>query len=119
MGTARILVADDSALARLSVTRRLRSGGFDVIEAASAMEATADAPGAQDFACALLDLDLGDGDGATVAQALRDCDPAIPIAFFSASATGEVMVRARAIGPVFAKPQDLDAAIAWIEQNAR
>jgi CheY-like chemotaxis protein len=117
-GSRRIFVADDSPVARLSVTRPLRADGREVLEATSAADALAHAPGAKALACALLDLDLGDGDGAAVAIALRREDPALPIAFFSASVSGDVVERARAIGPIFAKPAALADALAWIAQHA-
>jgi DNA-binding NarL/FixJ family response regulator len=63
---------------------------------------------------ALLDLDLGDGDGDDVARALHARRPDLPVAFFSASTSAELVDRARAIGPVFAKPGELDAAVAWV-----
>ncbi len=67
---------------------------------------------------ALLDLDLGDGDGADVAARLRATNGALPIAFFTSERGTEAVARAAAIGPVFAKPDDLDAAVDWIRRAA-
>ncbi len=108
-----VLVADDSPVARHAVTRRLRAEGYEVVEIGSA--AAAPRPGQRvDVACALLDLDLGDGDGRDVARALRAARPDLPIAFFSASSAEDVVTDARRLGPVFTKPSQLDAAIDWV-----
>jgi CheY-like chemotaxis protein len=112
----RVLICDDSAVARVSVVRRVRAAGLDVVEEASA--AGASAVDASAIACALLDLDLGDGNGADVAAHLRASNDSLPIAFFTSERAGDVVARAAAMGPVFAKPDDLDAAVDWIRRNA-
>ncbi len=108
----RVLIADDSAVARVSGARALGAAGVDVVEEATAAGASAVDSGA--LACALLDLDLGDGDGADVAARLRASNGALPIAFFTSERAPDVLARASAIGPVFAKPQELDAAVQWV-----
>jgi CheY-like chemotaxis protein len=112
----RILVADDSAVARLALTRKLRAAGLEVIERASAAEAkrvTSD-----EIACALLDLDLGDGEGTDVADALRGGEGDLPIAFFTASSSDDAIERALERGPVFRKPEELESAVHWVLRNA-
>jgi CheY-like chemotaxis protein len=116
-GLPAVLVADDSAVARLTLARRLRAEGFEVVEHESAASARGAIP--TGLACALLDLDLGDGDGDEVARALQAKRPDLPIAFFSASTSAELVERARAIGPVFAKPGELDAAVAWARGHGK
>jgi CheY-like chemotaxis protein len=111
-----VLVADDSPVARLTVARRLRAEGFDVLEHTSAAEAAAADPAK--VACALLDLDLGDGDGTAVALALQAKRADLPVAFFSASVAEDVLRRARTVGPLFAKPHQLDAAVRWVRANS-
>jgi two-component system response regulator RegA len=112
----RVLVADDSAVARLSVARELRSRGLDVVERESfASAATTDAA---ELTCALLDLELGDGNGADVADRLRASRSDLPVAFFSSAGDGALVARARAIGPVFTKPDGLVDAVAWIVARA-
>jgi two-component system response regulator RegA len=111
----KVLIADDSPVARLAVGRKLAVKGVDVIEQASATERW----GAAGLACALLDLDLGDGDGTDVAAALRAERPDLPVAFFSSLGASENLERAKSMGPVFAKPGDLDAAIAWVVAQAK
>lgn len=105
----RILIADDSAVVRLTMGRRLRAAGHDVVECASFAEASAvDVTGIDR---ALLDFDLGDGRGVDVAPRLASAG--IPVAFFTSEEAPEVFDAARVFGPVFKKPDDLDAALAW------
>lgn len=112
-----VLVVDDSAVARLAVARRLRSEGFEVVEQASA--APPDLGTLSRLACALLDLDLGDSSGADLARALLAGRAGLPIAFFSGTSSGALLEQARAIGPVFAKPGELEAAVAWVNLSSR
>jgi CheY-like chemotaxis protein len=110
-----VLIADDSAVARVSVARRVRAAGIDVLEEESAAGASAvDATG---LSCALLDLELGDGDGTEVAERLRARQGALPIAFFTSTRTPEILARASTFGPVFAKPDQLDDAVDWIQRH--
>lgn len=113
----RVLIADDSAVARVSVARRVRADGIVVEEHDSVASAcTVEVEG---LACALLDLDLGDGLGTEVAERLRAGHDGLPIAFFSSTSTPEVLAQAAVFGPVFAKPDELDEAIAWVRRNGR
>jgi CheY-like chemotaxis protein len=106
-----ILLVDDSEVARRAVAQRLRAVGFDVHEAASA--AAARGVPLDPLVCAIVDVDLDDGDGPTLAAELRAARPGLPIAFFTAGATAELADRARAYGPVFSKP-DLEPLLAWV-----
>ena len=72
-----------------------------------------------DLACALLDLELGDGLGTDVALHLRKSRGALPIAFFTSTRTPEVIAVAKQFGPVFAKPAELDQAIDWVRRHGR
>ena len=112
-----VLLADDSAVVRLSVARRLRERGLEVLERASAAEASAADPSA--LACALLDLDLGDGGGDEVAARLRSRAPGLPVAVFTTATGGAAHARAAALGPVFAKPDDLDGAVDWVARQVQ
>ena len=107
-----ILFVDDSALARVAVTRRLEAVGLSVVTLASAAEA-AGVDGAA-FSAALLDLELGDGFGTDVAARLREGAPGLPIAFFTAGGPAEILEAAARIGPVFSKASELDDAVRWI-----
>jgi CheY-like chemotaxis protein len=113
----KVLIADDSSVARDVVSKRLLASGLEALSCGSSADARAS--DLSDLACALLDIDLGDGDGTAVAAMLREARPELPIAFFSGSAAPEAAARARALGPVFAKPDELDSAIAWVRSHAR
>ena len=113
----RVLIADDSAVVRFFVARRVRAEGLEVVECESA--AGASSVDVRDLSCALLDVDLGDGFGTDVAETLRALRRDLPIAFFTSSAAPEVLARARTFGPVFAKPEQLDQAMVWITRHGR
>ncbi len=113
----RVLIADDSELVRLSLVRSARERGLDIIEAASVADAKVVDVGA--LSCALLDLDLGDGLGTEVAEVLRGASVALPIAFFTSEREGPARTHASTFGPVFRKPDQLDAAITWVSRHAR
>ena len=49
---------------------------------------------------------------------LRKTKESLPIAFFTSEKTGDAIERATSFGPVFAKPDDLDAAVAWVQKNS-
>jgi CheY-like chemotaxis protein len=109
-----VLVADDSLLTRGILSARIVKAGFEVVLCNSV--ASAEAVDATQLSCALLDLDLGDGEGTEVAATLRAVSPELPIAFFSGSATAQP--NAQALGPVFTKPDELEAAVRWICTHA-
>jgi CheY-like chemotaxis protein len=110
------LIADDTATARTALVRALKGRGISCVEAGTA--AAAKAVDASSIVCALLDLDLGDGTGVEVARSLLAARPELPVAFFSAGAAQDVLTEARAIGPVFRKPDDLARAVAWVTGHA-
>jgi two-component system, response regulator RegA len=112
----RVLIADDSALVRDILTKRAVQLGLSVLPCDSV--AATRAVDADAVAAALLDLDLGDGQGTDVASTLRASRPELPIAFFS-SATAEQKAAAAQFGPVFQKPDQLDAAMAWLAAETR
>jgi len=115
-----VLVVDDSPVALWAVSRRLAGEGFIVREAASAAEARAVDAGA--LSCAIVDVDLGgpDGqaDGPELAGVLRAAHPALPVAFFTAETSPELVERTRAHGPVFRKP-DIEPVVAWAREATR
>lgn len=113
----RVLIADDSAVARVTLARRVRAAGFEVVEHDSFASASTVDPST--IACALLDFDLGDGYGVDVAAHLRSAQGTLPIAFFTSTSKGEVAEQTSAFGPVFTKPDELDAALDWIERHGR
>jgi two-component system response regulator RegA len=112
-----VYIADDSDVVRGAVRQRLLAEGLLVHAGGSAADSRSVT--VRSFACALLDLDLGDGDGVDVAELLRVHQPELPVAFFSGGASPAVTARAKAMGPIFHKPDELDAAVAWVVRSAR
>lgn len=105
-----VLLVDDSPAARHVIAKRLQAAGFDVTEMASAAEARA--ADLRAFTCAVVDVELLDGDGPTLAVELHAKRPDLPVAFFTASSSPDVHTRAQGQGPVFTKP-NLDPLLAW------
>ena len=62
----------------------------------------------------VMDLELGTADGTSIAARLLSANPSLRIAFFTSGSSAPVLERAQAIGPVFAKPDELEQLIAWI-----
>jgi two-component system, response regulator RegA len=112
-----VYIADDSDVVRSTVKKRLVAEGLQVHAGGSAADSRNVT--IRGFACALLDLDLGDGDGVDVAEMLRVHQPDLPVAFFSGGAPPAVAARAKALGPIFHKPDQLDDAIAWVLGRAK
>jgi DNA-binding response OmpR family regulator len=111
-----VLLVDDSAVARRALCARLVSQGFEVREAASVQAARAIELTA--VTCAILDLQLGDGDGTDLAAAIHAKRPGLPLAFFTAGAIPSLVETARGRGPVFLKP-DLGPLLTWIGRFVR
>lgn len=110
-----VLVVDDSPVALRALARRLEAEGLDVVEAASVAAA-----GSVDVAaltCAVVDLQLDDGDGPDLAASLVARRPDLRVAFFTSAAEAALVERAWAHGPVFVKP-DLDGIVAWAMRAA-
>ncbi len=105
----RALVADDSAVVRHRVQTALAAAGVEVT-VFDGFRAAAQADG-RNFDFALLDLDLGDGDGATLAEGLRARAPSLFVAFFTSETSGPLVERATTLGLCFTKPDELDVAI--------
>ncbi len=105
-----VLLVDDSPAARHAIAKRLKAAGFEVREMASVAEARAADLGP--FACAVVDVELADGDGPALAVELHAKRPELPVAFFTASSSPQVHERAKGQGPVFTKP-NLDPLLEW------
>ena len=111
-----VLLVDDSPLVRRALARRLEAEGFRVREESSTAGARgADASG---LTCAIIDLELVDGNGSDLAAALLGKRASLPIAFFTAGAPSSLLERARAHGPVFKKP-DVEAIVAWAKRTGQ
>lgn len=121
----RVLLVDDAPVVRRVVATALRAHGVVLVEAESVSEALAHVDGeAATFDAAVLDLELLDGDGVAVAEALAPGPAsgtrarALRIAFFSGTEDDELRARAEAHGRVFRKPADLAELVSWVLASA-
>ena len=111
-----VLLVDDSPVARRVLSQRLVAEGFEVLEASSL--ATARKADVSLVACAIVDLELSDGDGTDVAKIFAEKRPSLPIAFFTMGTAPSLVEGARGRGAVFLKP-DVAPLIAWVKRVVR
>ena len=116
MPNATILIVDDEALIRWPIAERLKSDGYQVLEAetsAGAMERMSEG-----VDLVLLDYKLPDGDGISVLRRMKELDPDILVILLTAYANVETAVEAMKLGAFhFAdKPFNLDEVVATIER---
>ena len=116
MPKATILVVDDEALIRWSLTERLKSEGYDVLEADTGQAALDKLPEGVDLV--LLDYRLPDTDGVTVLRKIKEFDQNILVVLLTAYASVETAVEAMKLGAYhFAnKPFNLDEVAATVER---
>jgi CheY-like chemotaxis protein len=112
----RFLLVDDSALARRAARTVLVQQGIVPVEASSVVQALTLISPVPD--AALLDLELGDGSGVVVADALLATGGPCRIAFITASDDEAKLEDARRRAPVFAKPAGIASAIALLLSDA-
>ena len=114
MPKATILVVDDEALIRWSLSERLKAEGYDVLEAATGRAALDKLPEGVDLI--LLDYRLPDTDGVTVLRKAKEFDPDILVILLTAYASVETAVEAMKLGAYhFAdKPFNLDDVSATV-----
>jgi CheY-like chemotaxis protein len=113
----KILIVDDSKLARMAVGKLLAGlrPDWTRVEATNAAEALALAKQSS-FDIALLDFNMPDRDGLHLAGDLRALNPSLPMAVISANQQKEVVDRAAAIGAEFlGKPLTQDALRGFIK----
>jgi CheY-like chemotaxis protein len=98
----KILIVDDSRLARMAVSRALVSARpeWTRAEAANAEEALAAVREANPDVV-ILDYNMPGRDGLELAAELRKIHPAMPIALISANHQQEIVSRAESIGMTF------------------
>lgn len=108
----RLLVVDDSKLARMAVAKALAATpGWTRVEAANADEALAAAK-ARAFDAALVDYNMPGRDGLQLAAELLALNPATPLAVISANHQVEVVTRAREVGASFLQKPVTERALA-------
>ena len=116
MPKATILVVDDEALIRWSLTERLKSEGYEVLEAETGRAALEKLAEGVDLV--LLDYRLPDTDGVTVLRKIKEFDQDILVILLTAYASVETAVEAMKLGAYhFAnKPFNLDEVAATVER---
>jgi CheY-like chemotaxis protein len=100
--TYKVLIVDDSKLARMSIARALTTlqPDWTRIEAATADEAIARLTDER-ADIALLDFNMPGRDGLALAAQLQALNPDMPLALISANIQEEVVARAHAVGAAF------------------
>jgi DNA-binding NtrC family response regulator len=116
--TVRVLIVDDSKLARMAVAK-IVSGlrpDWARVEATNADEAMALIHQGS-FDVALLDFNMPGRDGLDLAAELREMSPDMPVAVISANMQHEIVTRANQIGAYFLpKPLTPEAMTAFVSQ---
>jgi DNA-binding NarL/FixJ family response regulator len=100
--TYKVLIVDDSKLARMSIDRLLATlrPAWTRIEATNAADAVA-CQSRENCDMALLDFNMPGRDGLMLAAELHALNPAMPLAIISANSQDEIVARAKAIGAGF------------------
>lgn len=104
----RVLVVDDSPVARAVLSQKLEAKGAAVQTRSSAREA--EQFDSDEIDAVICDVDLGDGWGP---DAVTELSRRVPVAFLSGGADEAVLGRARALGPLFDKTDDVELAVSW------
>ena len=115
----RVLIVDDSKLARMSVAKAMKVlyPDWTRVEAANADEALV-LSGDGAFDIALLDFNMPGRDGLELAGDLRQAHPKMPIAIISANHQDEIVARAKAIGATFLPKPLTETALSGFLQTA-
>jgi two-component system, NtrC family, response regulator AtoC len=116
MPNATVLVVDDEALIRWSLTERLKTEGYHVLEAETGAAALEKLPDGVDLV--LLDYRLPDTDGVSVLRKIKEFDQDILVILLTAYASVDTAVEAMKLGAYhFAnKPFNLDEVVSTVER---
>jgi YesN/AraC family two-component response regulator len=100
--TYKLLIVDDSKLARMAAAKAMKARypDWDRVEASNADEALALVKDGS-FDVALLDFNMPGRDGLQLAADLRAQSPSMHLAVVSANHQDEIVARAKAIGAAF------------------
>ena len=115
--TYKVLIVDDSKLARMAVIKALNTlqPGWTRVEAANAHQALALIE-AEGIDVALLDFNMPGRDGLALATDIRAMRPDMPIAIISANYQTEIVNQTQGIGATFlAKPLTEGALRGFLE----
>lgn len=117
--TYRLLIVDDSKLARMAAAKALNTlyPDWNRVEAANADEAVARTKEAS-FDIALLDFNMPGRDGLELAAELRTSHPSMQLALISANHQDEIVARAKALGAAFLLKPLTERALAEFLQGA-
>ncbi len=116
MPKATILVVDDEALIRWSLTERLHAEGYEVLEAETGTAALEKLPESVDLV--LLDYRLPDTDGVSVLRKIKEFDQDILVILLTAYASVDTAVEAMKLGAYHFtnKPFNLDEVTVTVER---
>jgi CheY-like chemotaxis protein len=115
----KILIVDDSKLARMVITSALRRvrHEFEPIEATNATDAL-DAISNSGIDIALIDFNMPGMDGLELVARIRRTRPQMPVAVVSANIQEEIIARARELNAAFIAKPLTDEALAGFLSGA-
>jgi CheY-like chemotaxis protein len=112
----KILIVDDSKLARMAIAKVLRTlhPEWVQVEAVNADEALASVQTTK-IDITILDFNMPGRDGLTLAAELREREPTMPVAVISANYQAEIVAGSRLAGAAFlSKPVTQEALAAFL-----
>jgi CheY-like chemotaxis protein len=112
----RVLIVDDSKLARMAIAKVLRTlhPEWMQVEAVNADEALASVQ-TNEIDITILDFNMPGRDGLALAAELREREPTMPVAVVSANYQTEIVTRSRLTGAAFlSKPVTQEALAAFL-----
>ena len=114
----RVLVVDDEALIRWSLSESLSEAGYAVIEAGDGASALAQVSNGHVFDAIVLDYRLPDSNDLRLLERIRDLQPAAAVVMMTAYGTPEMTSGALKLGAyrVVPKPFDVHDMVAVVGQ---